>query len=284
MSAIPFGAASSTAPLRHVLVKTPDLSFSRGYPDFGFRHHVGLVKAQTEHRDFTRLLSSLGVTVHQLGRSSTSPDATYQYDTSIVTDSGAIMLRSGKPSRVGEEELQAAWFESIDLPIIARIEAPGTVDGGDVCWLRDGVACIGRSLRTNQDGIDQLAPHLDGEVHVFDVPFDAGEDECLHLMSVISPITDNIAVVEPNRLPSGLYRLMEELQILMIAIPPEDVHSLACNILVIEPGLVVMVEGNPQTQGFLENQGIEVHAFAGTEICLNGNGGPTCLTKPIRRG
>lgn len=252
-------------------------------PEYGFRHRVELDRAQREHRTFRALLEELGVTVHELSDESDSPDEVYQYDPSLVTSQGAILLRSGKPTRRGEEESQRRWYEANDIPIVGQIGAPGTVDGGDVFWLREGIVCVGRSLRTNQVGIDQLTALLEEEVHVFDVPYDVGEDDCLHLMSVISPVTDNIAAVEPARLPAGLYRLMESLRILMIGIPPEEIPSLGCNILVVEPGLVVMVEGNTQTQGFLEQQGIEVRTFGGAEICWNGNGGPTCLTRPIQR-
>ncbi len=285
MPSTPYGAQSSVAKLRHVLVKGPNLAFRKGHePEYGFRHPVDLHRAQQEHRAFVQILKELDVKVHDIGSESPSPDFVYQYDPSLVTDRGAILLRSGKPNRLGEEQVQARWYQRNDIPIVGQIEPPGTVDGGDVFWLRPDVVCVGRSLRTNQAGIDQLASMLEGDVHVFDVPYDGGEDDCLHLMSVISPITDHIVVVEPARLPAGLYRLLEALQIMMIGIPPEEVPSLACNVLVIEPGLVVMVEGNTQTQGFLEQQGIEVRTFGGTEICWNGNGGPTCLTRPIKRG
>lgn len=283
--AVTHGVRSSTGKLEDVLVKAPGPSFERGFskPEYGFRHRVSLDKAQREHEAFRSLLTELGVTVHQLERESDSPDDIYQYDPSIVTGNGAILLRSGKPNRRGEEDLQRQWYETNDVPVVGRIEAPGTVDGGDVFWLREGVVCIGRTLRTNQSGIDQLTVLLDEDVHVFDMPYDVGEDDCLHLMSVISPVTDHIVVVEPMRLPSGLYRLLESMRILMIGIPPEEIPSLGCNILVVEPGLAVMVEGNTQTQGYLEEQGVEVRTFGGTEICWNGNGGPTCLTRPIRR-
>lgn len=274
------------APLNHVLVKAPGLAFGSGFtkPEFGFRHQVSLSTARREHTAFVSLLKRLGVTVHELGAESPSPNFIYQYDPAVVTDKGAILLRSGKPNRRGEEDLQKVWFEAHDIPILGRIEAPGTVDGGDVFWLRPDLVCVGRTLRSNQAGIDQLIPLLEGTVHVFDMAYDAGEAECLHLLSVISPITEDVYLVEPARLPSGLYRLLEEMSVLLIAIPPEEASSLACNVLVVRPGVAIMVEGNPRTQGFLEDQGIEVHTFGGAEICWNGSGGPTCLTRPIHRG
>jgi N-dimethylarginine dimethylaminohydrolase len=228
-------------------------------------------------------LIALGVTVHELAVETVSPDLVYAYDPALVTDRGAILLRSGKPTRRGEEDTQGAWFEGHGIPIVGHIEIPGTVDGGDVFWLRPDVVCIGRSLRTNRAGVEQLTAMLDGEVHVFDVPYDAGPAECLHLLSVISPVADDLAVVERKRLPSGLFELLGDHGVDLVDVPDEEVDSLACNVLAIRPGLVVMLEGNDITRRRLEERDVEVHTFSGVEICWNGSGGPTCLTRPVYR-
>lgn len=283
---VPFGAQSMVAPLQHVLVKRPGLAFRTAFrnPEHGFRKPVAMGFALKEFDDFVGLLESLDVTVHQLGKENNSPDLVYQYDPSLVTDRGAILLRSGKPNRRGEEDLQGEWYGENGIPIIGRIEEPGTVDGGDVFWLRPDVVCIGRSLRTNRSGVEQLTALLEGEVHVFDVPYDNGPAECLHLLSVISPILDDLAVVEAKRLPSGLFELLVDHGVRMLDIAPEEVETLACNILVVRPGVVVLLEGNPDITAALTSLGVEVHTFTGSEICLNGSGGPTCLTRPIKRG
>ncbi len=274
------------ASLEHVLVKRPGAAFGRAFdnPDHGFLRTVDIARAEKEFSAFVDLLADLRVTVHELGRENSSPDLVYQYDPSLVTDRGAILLRSGKANRRGEEDLQGEWYEEHGIPILGRIEAPGTVDGGDVFWLTEDVVCVGRSLRTNRSGIEQLSHWLDESVQVFDVPYDAGPAECLHLLSVVSPILDDLAVVEAKRLPVGLYELMLELGVRMLGIADEEIPTLGCNILTIRPGVVVMLEGNTETAGALRSLGIEVHTFEGDEICLNGSGGPTCLTRPIRRG
>ncbi len=274
------------ASLEHVLVKRPGAAFGRAFdnPDHGFLRTVDIARAEKEFSAFVDLLADLRVTVHELGRENSSPDLVYQYDPSLVTDRGAILLRSGKANRRGEEDLQGGWYEEHGIPILGRIEAPGTVDGGDVFWLTEDVVCVGRSLRTNRSGIEQLSHWLDESVQVFDVPYDAGPAECLHLLSVVSPILDDLAVVEAKRLPVGLYELMLELGVRMLGIADEEIPTLGCNILTIRPGVVVMLEGNTETAGALRSLGIEVHTFEGDEICLNGSGGPTCLTRPIRRG
>ncbi len=284
-TAIPYGAQSMTAPLRHVLVKAPGAAFAQAFdePDHGYLHPVDLDRATAEHARLVELLKQLGVEVHHLGVEHSSPDLVYQYDPSLVTDSGAILLRSGKASRVGEEDVQEAWYRSRSIPVLGRIEPPGTVDGGDVFWLRPDIVCIGHSLRTNRSGIDQLKSMLESSVHVFDVPYDAGPAECLHLLSVISPVRDDLAVVELERLPAGLYELLSDLEVRMIPIPRDEVATLACNVLAVRPGVVVMLDGNHVTHRALDAAGVEVHTFAGREICINGSGGPTCLTRPIHR-
>lgn len=282
---IPYGAQSAVADLHHVLVHPPHEAFGGAYDDpaHGYLEPVDLALARKEHEAFAGLLRDLGVTVHELESESTSPDIIYQYDPALVTDQGVILLRSGKPNRQGEEAHVGEWFAEAGIPVVGRIEAPGTVDGGDVFWLRHDLVCVGRTLRTNQAGIDQLTSMVDGRVEVFDMPYDAGEAECLHLMSCISPIDEDLVVVELERLPSGLYRLLEEMGVEMVSIPQDEVGSLACNVLTIRPRVVVMLEDNPVTQAALERHGVEVHTYAGTQICINGSGGPTCLTRPVQR-
>ena len=137
-------------------------------------------------------------------------------------------------------------------------------------WLRDDLVAVGRSLRTNQAGIDQLAGMLDEQMMVFDVPVHGGPDACLHLMSSISMVHENLALIEPALMPSGLFRLAGELGISLIGISTEESATLAGNVLAVQPGVIVAVEGNPITRSVLDDAGAEVHTFAGTEIALNG--------------
>jgi N-dimethylarginine dimethylaminohydrolase len=283
--AIPFGVSSMVAPLRHVLVQRPTAAFGGAFDDpaCGYLRPVDLPAALREHEAFVESLAGLGPTVHQLDADSPYPDQIYTYDPAIVTDRGAILLRSGKPVRLGEEDVLAAWFETNGIPIVGRIEEPGTVDGGDVLWLRPDIVCVGRTLRTNQAGIDQLTPLLGETPHVFDVAFGAGPSACMHLMSTISMVSDELAVVEKAALPAGLYGLLGDLGMRLIDVPPEEVLSLGANVLAVRPGVVMVVDGNPVTRAALEREGVEVHVFAGEEIALNGTGGPTCLTRPLLR-
>lgn len=273
------------APLEHVLVQRPGSAFGGAFEDpaCGYLRPVDLAAAQEEHDKFTEALAALGPTVHQLDAASPYPDQIYTYDPALVTDRGAILLRSGKPGRRGEEDILAGWFEKNGIPIVGHIEAPGTVDGGDVLWLRSDIVCVGRTLRTNQAGVDQLLPLLGGEVHVFDVAYGAGPSACMHIMSTISMVSDDMAVVEMAQTPAGLHGLLVDLGVKLIAVPPDEVATLATNVLAVRPGVVMVVDGNPMTRAALEREGVEVHGFVGEEIALNGTGGPTCLTRPVLR-
>jgi len=283
--AIPYGVASMVAPLQHVLVQRPSAAFGRAFDDpaCGYLHPVDLEVAAKEHRLFCELLASLGVTVHQLDADSPYPDQIYTYDPALVTIEGAIVLRSGKPGRRGEERFLADWFRANAIPILGSIEEPGTVDGGDVLWLSPELVAIGRSLRTNQAGIDQLIPMLDAEVRVFDLPYAGGPGACLHLMSTLSMITDDIALVERPRMPAGLHSLLVDLGLDILDTAQGEIDSLGTNVLAVQPGVAVAVAGNPQTQRLLESRGVTVHTFGGDEIAINGTGGPTCLTRPVLR-
>ena len=281
-----YGAQSMTAPLHDVVVKRPGTAFGAAFanPVHGFLHEVDLAAAQRQHDAFCEVLTDLGVRVHQLDAETESPDLTYTFDPALVTDRGMIGLRSGKPTRQVETAPLLEWAAGHDVPVLGTLGEGETADGGDTFWLRPDVFCIGRSLRTNRAGAARLTELVGGEVHVFDVPYGNGPAECLHLLSVISPIADDLAVVFLPQLPAGLYELLGECCVALVPVPEEEIVSQGCNILAVRPGVVVMVEGNPVTQRALLDRGCEVHTFPGTEVCVNGSGGPTCITRPILRG
>ena len=280
-----FGAQSMTAPLREVLVKRPGPAFGRAFdvPAHGFLHPVDLALAQREHDVFVELLAGLGPTVHELGVESASPDLVYQFDPLLVTDRGAIPLRAGKPGRRGEELLVEAWVNRQGIPTLGRIEPAGTIEGGDTFWLRPDLLCIGRTLRSNAAGARQLAALVGGDVRIFDLPYWRGPTELIHLLSVISPVADDLAVVYLPLLPVGLWQLLGELGIRLIPVPDGEFPTLGCNVLAVRPGVVILAEGNPATAAALASAGCEIHTYPATEIGLNGSGGPTCLTRPLWR-
>jgi dimethylargininase len=281
-----FGAQSMSAPLIEVLVKRPGPAFGRAFDDpvHGFLHPVDVETAQREHDAFTETLSRLGPTVHVLDRETASPDLVYTFDPLLVTDRGAIPLRPGKPSRADEPATLESWTTAAGIPTAGRVEAPGTVEGGDTLWLRPDLFCIGRTLRTNDAGARQLAELVGGDVRIVDVPYWRGPAELIHLMSVISPIADDLAVVFLPLLPVGLWQLLGDLGIGLIEVPEEEFPTLGCNVLAVRPGVVILAEGNPRTAAALADAGCEVHTYPATEIGVNGSGGPTCMTRPILRG
>lgn len=286
MTARRYGAQSMTAPLREVLVKRPGPAFGRAFDDpaHGFLHPVDLELATRQHDAFTETLASLGPTVHVLDVETDDPDLVYTFDPLLVADGGSIPLRPGKPNRAGEEAILEAWLSARDVPMMGRIEAPGTIEGGDTFWLRPDLLCIGRTLRTNSEGVRQLAAIVGGDVRVFDVPYWKGPAELIHLLSVISPVADDLAVVYLPLLPMGLWELLGDLGIRTIEVPEEEFATLGCNVLAVRPGVVILAEGNPHTAAALASAGCEVHTYPASEIGVNGSGGPTCLTRPILRG
>ena len=275
-----------SAPLLDVLVKRPGPAFGAAFDDpaHGFLHPVDLEIARREHDAFVRTLGRLGPRIHVLETELASPDLVYTFDPLLVTDRGAIPLRPGKPNRAGEPAAIEAWTRAAGIPTIGRIEAPGTVEGGDTLWLRPDLLCIGRTLRTNAEGARQLATLVAGDVRIFDLPYWKGPAELIHLMSVISPVADDLAVVYLPLLPVALWDLLRELGIRLVEVPEAEFTTLGCNVLAVRPRVVILAEGNPQTEAALVSAGCEVHTYPATEIGINGSGGPTCMTRPILRG
>jgi N-dimethylarginine dimethylaminohydrolase len=281
-----YGAQSMTAPLRDVLVKRPGEAFGRAFDDpaHAFLHPVDLDSARRQHDAFVDILAGLGPSVHVLEDELDEPDLVYTFDPLLVTDRGAIPLRPGKPNRQAEPGVLEAWTLAAGIPTLGRIEEPGTVEGGDTMWLRPDLFCIGRSLRTNATGVAQLADLVGGDVRIFDVPYWKGPAELVHLLSVVSPVADDLVVVYLPLLPVGLWELLRDLDYRLVEVPDEEFPTLGCNVLAVRPGVVVMAEGNPATASALAAAGCEVHTYPADEIGINGSGGPTCMTRPILRG
>jgi dimethylargininase len=280
-----FGGQSMTAPLREALLKAPGPAFGRAFDDpaHGFLRPVDLDLAKREHETFANLLAKLGTTVQMLDVEVDSPDLVYTFDPLLITDRGAIPLRPGKPNRRVEPAVIEAWTLARGIPTIGRIEAPGTIEGGDTTWLRPDLFIIGRTMRTNQAGADQLAALVGGDVRVFDVPYWRGHADLVHLMSVIHPIADDLAVVYLPLLPVGLWHLLMDMGYRLIEVADDEIDQLGCNVLVVRPGVVIIAEGNPKIAAALAAHGVEVHTYPATEIGVNGSGGPTCMTRPILR-
>jgi N-dimethylarginine dimethylaminohydrolase len=280
----PYGVRSMVAPLRRVAVRPPS---PRGnYAAAHWAEPLDIDLLARQHADFVALLEKLGCQVEVLEPADDMPDAIFTYDPAFVVPGGVIEFRGAKVARRGEPPLLATQVQDLGVPLVGRLEAPATADGGDMFWLDDRTLAIGRSYRTNQDAIDQIAAMLepDGvQVERFDLPHDQGPEFCLHLMSVVSPVRDNLAVVYERLAPVALLQALAARGIETIAVPDEEYPTFGCNILAVAPGVVILPEGNPVIVKALRDHGVDVHTYAASEI-NKGEGGPTCLTRPILRG
>ena len=178
-----------------------------------------------------------------------------------------------------------ADFEAAGVPVAARLEAPATAEGGDTLWLDERTFLVGVGYRTNEAGVEALRSALPGvEVLVFDLPHWHGEGEVMHLMSLISPLDRDLALVYAPLMPTRLMQLLAERGIRTVEVPDEEFDSMGCNVLALAPRVALALDGNPETRRRLERAGVEVLVYSGRELSLKGDGGPTCLTRPLLRG
>ena len=278
-----YGVNSMVGRLARVAVRPPS---PRGdYVVAHWAQPLDLDLLARQHADFVALLERLGCQVEVLPAEDDMPDAIFTYDPAFVTPGGVIELRGAKEVRKGEPPLLATQLVDLGIPLVGRLTAPATSDGGDMFWLDATTLAVGRTYRTNQAAIDQLTDLLAPmgvRVERFDMPHDLGPEYCLHLMSVVSPVREDLAVVYERLAPVALLQALAERGIEMIPVPEEDYLSLGCNILAVAPGVVVLAEGNAATAKALRDHGVEVHVYAASEI-NKGEGGPTCLTRPLLR-
>ena len=216
----------------------------------------------------------------------TKIDSIYCRDASIATDFGIIICNMGKQGRIHEPYAQLEAYKINNVNILGEIKFPGTLEGGDVAWLDQNTLAVGHTYRTNEEGISQLKGLLQPkgiEIIVVELPHYKGESDVFHLMSILSPVDKNLAVVYSPLMPIKFRNELLERGFQLVEVPEQEFDSMGCNVLAVAPRDCLMVAGNPITRKLLEDAGASVHIYEGNEISVKGGGGPTCLTRPIDR-
>lgn len=275
-------------PLRRALVfppVQPDSSVS--WQAFGYLRPIDHARAAAEHAAFRQLLAGAGVelVVGEIDDPALQ-DAIFPFDSVLIIDHGAVLCRMGKPLRAREVELAEQTMIDLGIPILGRIQEPGTLEGGDCLWLDERTLVVGRGYRTNSEGIRQLAEilaPLGVTVLSVDLPHWHGPEECLHLLSLISLVDDDLAVVYLPLLAAELVRLLRQCGVELIPVPDEEFPTQGPNVLALAPRRCLILEENRETIRRLEAAGCDVLTYTGHEISHNRAGGPTCLTRPLLR-
>ena len=282
------------APLRRVIVKRPEEAFQNAetigqqWAGLGYLRRPDFRLACEEHARLVVILRNAGAEVLELPSDPrTGLDSLYAHDPVLVSDAGAIVFQMGKNARRGEGPAYADSLKRWGVPILGVIEGAGTAEAGDMIWLDGRTLLVGRGFRTNAIGLQALTALLEPKgVQVIPVPlpYFNGPQDVLHLMSFMSLLDDNLAVVYRRLLPVPLFELLTQRNIQLVDVPYEEYDSMGCNVLALSPRNVLMIRGNPITRSRLQAAGCTVSEFDGQEICMPGSGGPTCLTRPILRG
>jgi N-dimethylarginine dimethylaminohydrolase len=280
-----YGCQSMTATLRRVLVRAPQAADASLWGAYGWRYEPDPGAMAAEHEAFRALLGAEGAEVVLAETPhGPDPDAIYTYDPALVADTGAILLRPGKEGRRGEPDAMGADFVEAGVPISGRLEAPASAEGGDTIWLDERTLLVGHGYRTNAEGIESLRELLpDVEVVAFDLPHYHGPGEVMHLMSFLSPLDFDLAVAYPPLMPVRLVELLQARGIELVEVPDEEFESMGPNVLALGPRVALALAGNDETRRRMERAGVDVRVYQGEAISRPGDGGPTCLTRPILR-
>jgi N-dimethylarginine dimethylaminohydrolase len=289
-----FNGHSMTGALDRVLICSPrgagwnDPERRAQWQSLGFHHAPNFAEAQSQHEALCRELKKAGAEVIDLPPApELSLDAVYTHDASLATDYGLLVMRPGKPNRVAEGPHQASFCETLDIPTLDTIEPPGTTEAGDIIWLDDKTLLIGHGYRTNAAGIQQMRNLLSPkgvEVLSAPLPHGPGPSACLHLMSLISLLDEHTALVDLPWLAVETVELLRSRGFTFIEIDASERDTLACNVLALGNNRLLAIEQNKKTNDRLRQAGFDLRTFPATELCINGSGGPTCLTRPLLRG
>jgi len=282
------------APLKHVIVKDPKDAFqsqahlSEEWKTFNYLSEPNYEEALREYAEFIGILEKYVETIEYLPiADEVGLDSVYAHDPVKFTPNGAIILKSGKKLRQPEAAVYKDFLQQKGIPVIGELTGEAVSDGGDIVWLDNRTLVVGRGYRTNDEAIRQLkemTADMVDEFIVVQLPHDLGEAECLHLMSFISMVDRDLAVVHSRLMPVFFRQLLIERGIQLVEVPKDEYDSLGCNVLALAPRVCVIPQGNKKTKQQLLDAGATVYEYKGDEITVKGTGGPTCLTCPVVRG
>jgi len=288
-----FGCQSMIAPLRSVLLKHPREAFrsqehlEMEWERFGYLECPNYAAALEEYEVFSAILRRHVDEVLFLPRDdSTGLDSIYTHDPVKITDRGAVLMNMGKTGRRGEPAAMGRYLEQLGIPLLGTITDAGRMDGGDVLWLDEETVALGKSYRTNDEGIRQFLELVSPSIKrylTFDLPHDRGPEVCLHLMSVVSLVDRDLAVVYSPLMPVRLRQYLLEQGYALIDVPLGEYETLGSNVLALAPRVCMLPAGNDTVAASLREYGAEVHEYPGRHISYFGTGGPTCLTRPLLR-
>ena len=282
---------SEVAPLRRALLKHARDGFvsperiAEQWAELGYLGAPDYDTACREFDGFADLLEKLGVRLEWMPATDVGLDSIYGRDASVVCNAGVVLCRMGKAARAEEPEAQGRFFDGAGLPTRGAIGGGGTLEGGDATWLDRATLAVGRGYRTNDEGIDQLEALLPDDVELLRVPLPhwKGAGDVFHLMSMLSPLAEDLLLVYSPLLPVPFRESLLGRGFQLVDVPDAEFDSMGCNVLAVAPGVAVAVEGNPETRRRMEAAGVEVHTYVGVEISAQGCGGPTCLTRTLER-
>lgn len=288
-----FGAFNNWGALKMVAVRKPADGFhsqakiDAEWKDLNYHSKPNLKKSIAEFDAVEKLLQAAGAEVIELPPAQgLTLDSIYTHDALVVTPRGLVKPRMGKPQRREEAEVNGAALAKRGIPVAGEITGDGQVEGGDLVWIDRNTLLAGVGYRTNREGVRQLQALCgpDVEVRWFDLPHYKGRSDVFHLMSVLSPLDRDLAVVYPPLMPVRLVQFLEERGIAFVEVPEKEFPSMGCNVLALGPRHAMMVDGNPETLKRMKAKDVRVEVISGAEICRKGEGGPTCMTRPLVRG
>ena len=287
-----FGSFNNWGTLKKVAIRTAGVAFNSEarldaeWKNLNYHSRPDLKGANTEYAVVEKMLAATGAEVIKLpDGDGLTLDSLYTHDALVITPRGLVRPHMGKPARRLEPKVNGAYLETLGFPIAGEITAPGLLEGGDLVWIDRNTLLAGIGYRTNQEGANQLAKLAGADVNVlsFDMPHYKGRSDVFHLMSVLSPLDADLALVYLPLMPVRLVEFLESRGIRFVHVPDQEFDTMGCNVLALGPRHAIMVEGNPETEKRLRAAGVKVEIFKGYEICRKGEGGPTCMTRPLVR-
>ena len=278
--------------LAQVAIRNPESSFvndkklASEWKRLRFHSKPNFKDAVIEFTKFRELLEDDDIEIIDLPTSDNlTIDSIYARDSILISPKGLILCNMGRSARTPEAMANFHTLSKIGHTVAGKIQPPGTLEGGDFIWIDNNHAAVGLGPRTNLEGINQLKKILgpDIDLHIVKLPEPDHPEDVLHLMSIISPLDKNLALIYKPLMTKSFINWLVNLGIEFVKVSSKEYTLMGCNVLATAPRSIIMLENLPMVQLDLKSAGCKIRTYRGNEISRKGEGGPTCLTRPLTR-
>ena len=281
-----WGVSSEVDTLKAVLLRRPGKEIENfNAKEVRFSDEpIDVELMRKQHDEVAQIYRDFGAKVYYVeNQREDRPNAVFCRDLMFMTPEGAIITRPAMAARRGEERYIAEALARIGVPVLRTIAGDGMFEGANAMWVDRKTCVLSTGVRCNKSGFEQVKYELERmgvDVYHMQQPYST-----IHIDGLLNPASNDVMLMHASQVPYDIVDMLKKKGYKMLEAPSrtEVRETFGCNFVALEPGYILMPEGNPRTQELLEKNGIKVKTVNISEI-IKGKGALHCITAYLKRG